>query len=273
MWKSCLIRVPSVARTRILRRNIDSSSVTSVIQWSMQGLHDITHLPWWLTYSVSTLIVRISMLPLIRLQMLHSRKLAEKAMPDINLLFKLYQQNMQNLPIGNNAENIKVKMKLTRTLVNGVNSCLVLHDISRLKFIAYPLANLSIFATFVYSLRDMVNEGAYATALETGGFAWFSDLTARDSTLLLPFMAVGMSYLSLRLAFGPHIKNGKFALLVMDFFQSIIIISLPFITPLANGVFCYWIPSSVIGIAQIYLLKNPFVIKLLRLPPPLAPQK
>lgn len=271
------MRRVSRVQTGTLRRNIDTtsitSSITSIIQSSMLGLHEITSLPWWLTFSVSTLVVRVSMLPLIRLQMLHSRKLAEKAMPDINLLFKLYHQNMQNLPQGNNSENIRVKVKLTKTLVNGINSCLVLHDISRLKFIAYPLANLSIFATFVYSLRDMVNEGAYASALESGGIAWFMDLTSRDSTLILPFTAVGMSYLSLRLAFGPHIKNGKFASFIMDFFQSIIIISLPFITPLPNGVFCYWIPSSVIGIAQIYLLKNPLVIKLLHLPPPLAPQK
>lgn len=138
----------------------------------------------------------------------------------------------------------------------------MLHDVQVSKILAVPLANFAVFASFIYSIRDMVLRDPTET-MDIGGMLWFVDLTIKDSTFFLPFSALGLSYLALDLALKPH---GNVLLYLKDFFQSLMIISIPVILPLPAGIFFYWIPSSVFTIAQTQLLKQAAFRRLLRIP-------
>lgn len=260
--KYCRSRGSINTATLMQRRGLmDFSYVIQNVQSAVNGLHTMTGLPWWATFICSTAIVKVGLFPLVRLQLFTSKKLGN-AIPEINFLYQLVRQRLEGTPVRNTTERIRIMSIFAK----GVKSCLIVHEISPLAFFAYPFINFALFLTFVWSIRDMIaNSGD--VSLEDGGLLWFADLTAKDSTFLLPLGAIGLSYASIHIAFT-GINAGRMSLLFMDFFQSIILLSAPFVTPLPAGIFCYWIPSTLFGIAQIYTLRNPYMTKLLRLPPP-----
>jgi YidC/Oxa1 family membrane protein insertase len=133
---------------------------------------------------------------------------------------------------------------------------------------AYPIVNIGVFMTFIYSVRSMITHSDNYDLLE-GGVLWFVDLSSKDPTFLLPLGALSLSYLAMELGFG---KNQKGAgMLFKDGLQSLVLLSVPFVTTLPAGVFCYWIPSSLFAIAQSQIIKGPYAQTLLGIPPPKLP--
>jgi len=163
------------------------------------------------------------------------------------------------------------------------------------------LANISVFATFVFSVRDLIQSGA-ADGLDSGGMLWFSDLTVKDP--LLAVLAVGASYSAIMVSLGANARAPAAAattstmaagvpassssaaagggtgtgtgaivgtnstlLFFTDLAGTLIICLIPMVLNLPAGVFCYWIPSSMAGAAQSMLLRSPAGLKFLRLPP------
>ena len=243
-------------------------TVPTLIQGALQSIHATTGLPWWATFATSTAFVRLGLFPLVRQQLLASRQLAG-AMPELNFLYQLLKRRLGGLrPL-----QVAERLRILSIFVKGVNACLVLHSASVVTVIAYPLANMAVFVTFVYSLRSMIS-GDFRPHLQEGGFAWFSDLTQKDTSFMLPLAAVGISYTALETALLAGAAGGnqaRFLMLVKDVFQTLLIISIPVVSALPAGVFFYWIPSSMFGIFQTYLLRNPHFLRLIRIPPLVAP--
>lgn len=240
------------------------SSVPQLIQEAMTSVHTLTGTPWWATIATSTIFLRFSLVPLVRQQIVSSRKLSA-AVPEINFLFQLLRQRLQSIP----GTDVSEKRKVVSVFFQGVNACFKLHDISVTEFIAYPLINMSIFITFVYSVRDLVINGSDVIGLENGGLLWFTDLSFADKTYVLPLTALGTTYLSLETAFS--MNNGRVVLFFKDTAQSLLLLSIPMVATLPAGVFCYWLPSSLFAISQTLFLRTQAGNKLLRLPKPIAP--
>jgi len=250
------------------RRFVD---VPSVIQTCLISFKGATGLPWWATFACSTVFVRAAMFPLVYRQILASRTLAG-AVPELNFLFQLLRQRLRTIPVRHTAEQLRV----VTIFFKGVGACVKLHGVSPLQIISSPLANMAVFVTFVYSLRGLIVGGGGDGAdlgLTTGGMLWFHDLTLKDGAFLLPLTALTVSYSAIELAFRTPAVGGaaRFTLLLKDAFQSLLLVSLPFMLPLPAGVFCYWIPSSLCGVAQTLALRNLRIQRLLRIEPKAKP--
>jgi membrane protein insertase Oxa1/YidC/SpoIIIJ len=241
-------------------RKFSTDIILQTIQTGLTTLHTVSGAPWWLTIGMSTLFVRTSLFPLVRFQIISSRTLS-KAMPEINFLFKLLQNRLSQIPSSESAE----RRKVVTVFLKGVKACFVLHEVSMFEVFFYPVINLALFFSFVYSVRDMVLHGSLDLKLEEGGALWFKDLSEKDKTFTLPLMAIGLSYGALELALGSSVQ-GRMLFLIKDALQSTLLLSIPFLTSLPSGVFCYWIPSTIFGIMQSLALKNSKFVKLFRLP-------
>ena len=252
----------------VVSSTIEITSVTSLIQATLQSIHIHTGLPWWATFATSTALVRLGLFPLVRQQLLASRQLAG-AMPELNFLYQLLKRRL----VGLKPLHIVERLRILSIFVQGVNACLVLHSASVMTVVAYPLTNMAVFVTFVYSLRSMIN-GDFRSELQDGGFAWFYDLTQQDTSFLLPFVAISISYIALENSFLAGTTGGnqaRFLVLVKDIFQTLLLVSIPIVSSLPAGVFFYWIPSSLFGIGQTLLLRNAQFLKLVRIPPIISP--
>ena len=170
----------------------------------------------------------------------------------------------------------------------GVNASFVLNNVSLKKMAALTSMNIAVFATFVFSVRDLIQAGKTAD-LTTGGLLWFTDLTVKDP--MMAVLAVGASYGAIMISLGANTRapgvpsantQGKpigtntnivstnssgTIVLFQDLAGTLIILLIPFVLNLPSGVFCYWIPSSMCGALQSIALRSPTGQALLRLPP------
>jgi YidC/Oxa1 family membrane protein insertase len=222
------------------------------------GIHEVSGLPWWATFATTTAAVRVALFPLIRQQIILSHKLSY-AIPELNFLVQLLSQRMKLLQV----TQVNERFRIFGIFVKGVNACLKMHDVSVMRILAYPCINFSIFITFIYSLRDLIQSNKIPE-LETGGLFWFENLTSNDYSFCLPFTALTLSYCALEYSFRG--SKGRLPLFIQDFAQSMVILSVPLVLPLPTGVFCYWIPSSLLSISQTFLLRQPSFQKLMMLP-------
>jgi YidC/Oxa1 family membrane protein insertase len=241
-------------------QNITKRNIISFVQQSLSEFHTFTGLPWWATISASTVLVKTALVPLVRLQILASQRLG-KAMPEINDLKSLLKKSLSPKSANTTAE----KMEAIRSFFVGSQAVLSLHNASITPLLAYPIMNISLFLTYIVSIRGMF-ENDTTGALATGGMYWFKDLIALDDTMILPFTAISATYLAIEFSFrggaGPAMLTWK------DGFQCVLLLAAPITTSLPAGVFCYWIPSSLYGIAQNYVMKHPVGMKMLRIPIP-----
>lgn len=236
------------------------TNIMEPIQNSILSLHNMSGSPWWLTIVSSTLVVRTALFPLVRYQILASRKLG-KAIPEVNFLFQLFANRMAAIP----SSQIQEKISVLSVFLNGVRACFVVHQVNTFELIFYPIVNFAIFASFVFSIRDLVINGDESLNLTDGGIAWFYDLSEKDKTFILPMVALCSSYMAVEIAVSN--SKGKLILLFKDVLQSLLLLSAPFVHNLPAGVFCYWIPNSLFGIAQSLALRNPRFMKVFRIPP------
>ena len=109
--------------------------------------------------------------------------------------------------------------------------------------------------------RDV--RGGGVPDMDTGGMLWFENLAIADPTYALPLIAIGSSYSALEFGFSnpsdritdPN-KGGRLQVTMKDIFQTLLIVSVPFVTQLPAGIFAYWIPSSLAGMVQTQGLRT-----------------
>lgn len=255
----CVVRPPGPGPVRVQRRRF-TDAVLQSIQTGIESVHLATGTPWWASIAMSTIVVRSALFPLVRFQLLASRKLSQ-ALPEVNFLFQLLRNRLRAIPAEQRAERKKVLL----VFVKGVRACFTLHEVRLFELAFYPLANMAAFVSFVYAVRDLVINGPQSLGLDEGGAFWFQDLTNKDRSFALPFTALGLSYLALEVSLAN--AQGRLILILKDVVQSLLLCSAPFVASLPAGVFFYWIPSSCFGLLQSLALKNPRLVKLFRLPP------
>lgn len=252
--------ISKFSRSPLIRKQLftkNFGSVPELIQSTIVGIQSFSGLPWWATIAGTTIVVKSTLIPLVRLQMISSRKFSN-AIPEISQLFHLLKFRLQ----GSDTKDFKEITRIWNIFRFGVSASLRLHDVSLFEFILYPVTNAAIFITFIYSLRDlMINQSEIMSITDTG-FFWLEELTEKDSMRILPMVAVTSSYAAMELAFVGHPKSA----IVKDFFQCIVILSLVPVTGLPSGVFFYWIPSSVFGMMQAQIMKIESVQKFLGIP-------
>jgi membrane protein insertase Oxa1/YidC/SpoIIIJ len=251
-------------RSRKISFEVLSSApnLIQLIQTSLVSYQDATGLPWWLTFATSTALFRVTVFPLVRLQIVNMTELA-KAFPDIRLLYGLFMQRRRL----SDRLSLNESYQLLAVFMKGSRASLIVHNFSLFKFFLYPSVNIAAFVTFLYSLRNMVYSKTN-DALTDGGISWFLDLTDKDPTFILPLTAVYLSYSGLLYSFSGN--RSPIVRIMQDALQCLLLLGIPFYLQLPCGVFCYWIPSSIMSILQTKLLRTPYFQKLFRIP---APQK
>lgn len=204
------------------------------------------------------MVVKTTLLPLVRYQIIASQRFA-RIMPEMTSLFGLLKQNLSKESANNHAK----KFAAIKSFTKGFQASMEIHDAKLAPVLVAPLINVSMFVSFVWSVRDMVQTDKTGV-LSSGGGLWFENLTLADNTMILPVVAMSCSYLALELSF----RNGAgpYLILFKDVMQCVVLMALPVTCSLPAGVFFYWIPSSLFGIAQSRLMKNPAVMRAFGIP-------
>lgn len=198
--------------------------------WGASGyllttLHMNGTVPYWACFSITNILVRTSLLPLVY----HSAQTAArfgKVAPEVQFLVTLFQKDLkQQKREGASFGEQWTLFRLTMQTLGGIYK---LHKIHPMAIFLSPLAQIPVFWYFSIDLRKIIN-GAnpeLAQSLTETGFLWVPDLTEADPWFGLPVMAGMLLYANVEVAIGRQSLSGqaasksKLAYYLKDFFQS-----------------------------------------------------
>lgn len=128
-------------------------------------------------------------------------------------------------------------------------------------FISVALRNLSTGATHSdagISVQDQ---------LAAGGTLWFPDLTAVDSTWILPVSVGVVNLLIVEIFALQKIGKSRFQMYVTNFVRAVSVLMVPVAATVPSALVLYWLCSSLMGLSQNLLLRSPGFRQLCRIPP------
>ncbi|KAM9121466.1 mitochondrial inner membrane protein OXA1L isoform 2-T2 [Pangshura tecta] len=185
-----LAEVPELG---LVELGLGSSTPVGLIQNLLEFLHADLGLPWWGAIVAGTVTARCLVFPLIVKGQREAAKL-NNHLPEINQLSQRMQDAKRS---GNQFEFSKSYSELI--LYQKA------HDVNPIRGFLVPLVQAPIFISFFIALREMA--ALPVPSMQSGGLAWFVDLTAADPLYVLPLVVTGTMVLILELGAESGVDN------------------------------------------------------------------
>ncbi|KAJ6877603.1 ALBINO3-like protein 2 [Populus alba x Populus x berolinensis] len=213
----------------------------------LESCHDLTGLPWWIIIASSTLAMRMTLFPLLVLQMYKIKQ--------ISLCFpKLPPLLPPPLSGRSYWEQITIFRKERRAICCPPFSW----------FLAYLSVQCPCFLLWMTSIRRMSLNNH--PGFDCGGTLWFQNLTEFPHgglAFIFPLLIAGLHYVNVQLSFDiSSIQNtgGLLGLLSKYYKYYLIFLTLPMFFIgycIPQGSLVYWITNSSFTIIQQVSLKHP----------------
>ncbi|XP_009415959.2 ALBINO3-like protein 2, chloroplastic [Musa acuminata AAA Group] len=215
----------------------------------LDGFHDFSGLPWWVIISTSTLALRLSLLPMLIVQLRKAQEIA--------LFFpKLPPPFPPPLSGRSFREQYKLFQKKRREL-----GCP-----TYLWNFAFFTVQVPCFLLWMTSIRRMCLDNH--PGFDTGGMLWFQNLTDFPSGTLgfvFPILISGLHYVNVQISFRTiRSRNlrGILGLLTKYYKVYLDIMAIPLLFigfHIPQGSLVYWVTNSSLTLFQLLALKNSFI--------------
>ncbi|XP_037685878.1 cytochrome c oxidase assembly protein COX18, mitochondrial isoform X2 [Choloepus didactylus] len=236
------------------------------------GAHTSTGLPWWGSILLTTVALRGAVtLPLAAYQHYILAKV-ENLQPEIKNIAR--HLNQEVAVSANQLGWSKKVARLTylRNMQRLVSELYVRDNCHPFKatvlvWIQLPMWIFMSVALRNFSMGTTHSEGfSVKEQLATGGVLWFPDLTALDSTWILP-VSVGVTNLLIVEIFAlQKLGMSHFQKYVTYFVRAVSVLMIPIAATVPSSIALYWLCSSFMGLSQNLLLRSPGFRKFCRIP-------
>jgi YidC/Oxa1 family membrane protein insertase len=224
-----------------------------LVQWLMELTQVTTQLPFWGTIVLTTVGVRLLLLPVAIRSQRHAARMSILK-PEMDRITSHITRARESNDYMNMAKYSQELQDLLKTN-NAKPSALLM----------MPLIQAPVMISFFLALRKMSE--AHLPWLQTGGAMWFMDLNAPDTTYGLP-VAAGIGFLGIFELGSDTGTTQQLSKGVKNFFRVFSLAIIPFMASLPSSVFIYWITSNLFSFAQILTLRQPVIKRLLNIPDP-----
>lgn len=161
---------------------------SAFMEWLIEHIHIWSGIPWWASITAAALVTRIALFH----PALKAADNAAKTGPIKDEAMELRKQRMQHLSQGRQLEAAKAKLAMDELYQK--------HDIKMWRNFV-PLLQVPLgFGTFRV-VRGMATLPVPALAMEQCG--WIHDLTSYDPYYILPALATGAMYFTLKVSCRP----------------------------------------------------------------------
>ncbi|XP_030398740.1 mitochondrial inner membrane protein OXA1L isoform X1 [Gopherus evgoodei] len=243
-----LAEVPELGLAEL---GLGSYTPVGLIQNLLEFLHTDLGLPWWGAIVAGTVAARCLVFPLIVKGQREAAKL-NNHLPEITRLTQCMQDAKRS---GNQFKFSKSYSELS--LYQKA------HDVNPMRGFLVPLVQAPIFISFFIALREMA--ALPVPSMQSGGLAWFVDLTVADPLYVLPLVVTGTMWLILELGAESGVDNPNLKVM-KTVFRVMPLVILPLTISFPTAVFTYWLTSNLFSLAQVGLLRVPAVRARLRIP-------
>ncbi|KAM0878042.1 hypothetical protein ACQ4PT_035126 [Festuca glaucescens] len=219
---------------------------------AIDGFHSLTGLPWWITISLSTVAMRLVILPALVLQFQKTAKIGQ-----------LFRKLPPPLPPPLSGRSYRDQYSLFQKKRRELGCPSFLWNF------AYFSVQFPCFILWMASIRSMCLSNH--PGLDNGGILWFHNLTEFPHGALgpvFPILVAGLHYLNIQTS---HTKElpGVLGLLAKYYKIYLDILSIPlfliaYVVP--QGSLIYWTTNGLFSVAQQLSLRNDVIRKMLGLP-------
>ncbi|XP_008495676.2 cytochrome c oxidase assembly protein COX18, mitochondrial [Calypte anna] len=245
------------------------SAPVHCVEDGLTALQEASGLPWWAAIVCGAALLRTAVtLPLAAHQGRLLAKL-ENLQPEIKKLAEQlrYEVSVRGKQVGwsDKVARFHFKKNLRRILTELYirDNChpfkatlLVWVQVPMWVCVSLALRNCSLGAT----------HPAVQEQFSAGGALWFTDLTAPDSTWILP-VSLGLVNLLIVEIFASQKKEvSRFQKLATNFFRMVSVVMIPVAATVPSSMALYWVSSSLLGLSHNLLLRSPTCRRLCCIP-------
>ncbi|XP_074311367.1 ALBINO3-like protein 2, chloroplastic [Silene latifolia] len=215
----------------------------------LDGFHEFTDLPWWIVIASSTVALRVTLLPLIILQLKKLQQIGE-------LIPKLPPP----LPPPFSGKSYRDQLSVFRRERKALGCP------SFLWFIASHTVQIPCFILWMVSIRRMSLDEF--PGFDTGGILWFQDLTVSSTGFLgsvFPLLIAGLHLSNVQFAFrgSSANKGGGVLQLLGEWYRKYLqLLTLPILLAtfhVPQGSLVYWVTNSLVTLVQHACLRDPAI--------------
>ncbi|XP_076441695.1 cytochrome c oxidase assembly protein COX18, mitochondrial-like [Babylonia areolata] len=242
----------------------------------LEAIHTTTGLPWWASIAASTLMLRgVVTLPLAVYSM-HIMARVELLQPEIAKLSQELRREVA-VAVKKFAWDAKyTRFKYNSTMKKLIKDLYIRDNCHPAKSSLVLWFQIPMWVCLSFALRNM--SGAVPTAvpgtdsavlcpdLKTEGVLWFPDMTAPDSTWLLPLMLGLTNLLNIEMHSLTAQRVSRFQKSLVLVMRVLSLAMIPIGSVVPSCMCYYWMCSSVFGLGQTILFKAPSLRRLLRVP-------
>ncbi|XP_037466953.1 ALBINO3-like protein 2, chloroplastic [Triticum dicoccoides] len=222
----------------------------------LDGFHNLTGLPWWITISASTVAMRLIILPALIVQFHKTAKIGQ-----------LFRKLPPPLPPPLSGRSYRDQYSLFQKKRRELGCPSFLWNF------AYFSVQFPCFILWMASIRSMCLSNH--PGLDNGGILWFNNLTEFPHGALgpvFPILVAGLHYLNVQISFQKSQAKhypGVLGLLAKYYKIYLDILAIPlfliaYVVP--QGSLVYWTTNGLFHVAQQLSLRNDIVRKMLGLP-------
>ncbi|XP_045713838.1 cytochrome c oxidase assembly protein COX18, mitochondrial isoform X4 [Phyllostomus hastatus] len=224
------------------------------------GAHNATGLPWWSTVILTTVALRSAVtLPLAAYQHYILAKV-ENLQPEIKNIARHLNQEVAIHAHQLGWSKRVARLTYLKNMRRLVSELYVRDNCHPFKATVLVWIQIPMWIFMSVALRNLSTGAAHAEAgfsvqeqLATGGVLWFPDLTALDSTWILP-VSVGVINLLIIETYATY------------FVRAVSVLMIPVAATVPSSIVLYWLCSSFMGLSQNLLLRSPRFRQLCRIP-------
>ncbi|KAG6515647.1 hypothetical protein ZIOFF_026076 [Zingiber officinale] len=235
---SCLLRSYSSAPFpgEVAAAAADSFLPVAALQHLIDAVHSFTGLNWWASIALTTVLIRMLIVPLLLSQMKSTAKLSMIA-PEMEQIRK----QMDTMDPKTSQEGQKRMKEFFEK--HGVTPFTLLKGL----FIQGPA-----FMSFFFAISNMVEK---VPSFKGGGTLWFTDLTTPDPLYILPILTALSFLATVELNMQVGMEGNFMGKNMKNFFRVLAVLTVPFTArfPKFNHILCQ--PSrlsSVTGLRRTF---------------------
>ncbi|XP_036270117.1 cytochrome c oxidase assembly protein COX18, mitochondrial isoform X2 [Pipistrellus kuhlii] len=235
--------------------------------------HGVTGLPWWGSILLTTVALRGAVtLPLAAYQHYILAKV-ENLKPEIQNI----AQHL-NHEVAVRAKQLGWSKRVARftylkNMQRLVSELYVRDNCHPFKATVLVWIQLPMWIFMSVALRNFSTGATHSEAgfsvqeqLATGGVLWIPDLTALDSTWILPICIGAINLVIVEIVALQKVGMSRFQTGVTHFVRGISVLMIPIAATVPSSLVLYWFCSSFMGLSQNLLLRSPRFRQFCRIP-------
>ncbi|XP_029282756.1 cytochrome c oxidase assembly protein COX18, mitochondrial [Cottoperca gobio] len=248
---------------------LSDSAPVHLCEHFLVSVQQASGLPWWLSIVVATLSVRtLITLPLAAYQIVIIAKV-EALQAEISELAKRLRYEVSVRARERGWTEKQSRFQFQKNLRRIVSQLYIRDNCHPFKASLLVWVQLPMWISLSLALRNLtLDQSALQSELAAGGALWFPDLTAPDSTWILP-ICLGLTNLLILEVFSlQRVNPSRVQRIMTNCIRAFSLLMIPIAATVPSSLALYWFSSSLVGFSQNLVLRSPMIHKILKLKTP-----